>query len=302
VVRLFTNGVERTSVTYDGRPTLTNPCAAVGRRRLTGLFTPSLSSGGVDVWSDGQNRNTPPASGTITRQADRFQATFARALRASDEVELDSFSQTTVAGGDVRFVTFGRVQSVCLLPVVLGRSVNASVLRGVVRVKVPGSKRFTRLTGTRQIPVRSILDTRRGSIRLSTATGVPGATQSAEFSAGVFQVLQSRSPSAKGLTELRLRGGSFRGCGAHVASLSALFGQAARHTRRIRRLRGRGSGRFRTRGRYSSATVRGTDWSTTDRCDGTLTQVKSGKVAVRDLRRRKTVIVRAGRSYLARRR
>jgi len=32
-----------------------------------------------------------------------------------------------------------------------------------------------------------------------------------------------------------------------------------------------GGGRFRTRGRYSSATVRGTDWTVTDRCDGTLT-------------------------------
>jgi ferric-dicitrate binding protein FerR (iron transport regulator) len=67
----------------------------------------------------------------------------------------------------------------------------------------------------------------------------------------------------------------------------------------IRKLRGNGRGRFRTRGRYSAATVRGTDWTVEDRCDGTLTRVKRGRVSVRDFRRRKTVTVRAGKSYLA---
>jgi ferric-dicitrate binding protein FerR (iron transport regulator) len=45
--------------------------------------------------------------------------------------------------------------------------------------------------------------------------------------------------------------------------------------------------------------VRGTIWTVTDRCDGTLTTVKRGKVAVKDFRRKKTVLVRAGKSYLA---
>ena len=70
--------------------------------------------------------------------------------------------------------------------------------------------------------------------------------------------------------------------------------------RAIRRLRASAKGRFRTRGRYSAATVRGTTWSVTDRCDGTLTKVTKGKVAVRDFRRKKTIIVKAGKSYLAR--
>ena len=42
------------------------------------------------------------------------------------------------------------------------------------------------------------------------------------------------------------------------------------------------------------AAVRGTVWSTADRCDGTLTTVKRGKVAVRDLRRKRTVTVESG--------
>jgi hypothetical protein len=63
---------------------------------------------------------------------------------------------------------------------------------------------------------------------------------------------------------------------------------------------GNGKGKFRTDGKYSSATVRGTIWLTQDRCDGTLTTVKRGIVSVRDFKRRKTVSVKAGHSYLAR--
>ena len=70
----------------------------------------------------------------------------------------------------------------------------------------------------------------------------------------------------------------------------------------MRRLWGRGKGSFRTRGRRAVATVRGTTWIVSDRCEGTLTSVKEGVVAVRDLVRRKTVIVRGGKRYLARKR
>jgi hypothetical protein len=65
-------------------------------------------------------------------------------------------------------------------------------------------------------------------------------------------------------------------------------------------LRGNGKGRFRTQGRYSSASVRGTRWVTADRCDGTFTYVEQGEVAVYDIPRRRTIILTAGHSYLAR--
>ena len=69
----------------------------------------------------------------------------------------------------------------------------------------------------------------------------------------------------------------------------------------MRRLWGRDSGgRYRTFGRHSQATVRGTRWLTADRCDGTLTRVTADAVAVRDRARHRTVIVRSGHSYLAR--
>jgi hypothetical protein len=65
-------------------------------------------------------------------------------------------------------------------------------------------------------------------------------------------------------------------------------------------LRASAHGRFRTRGRYSAATVRGTAWTTSDRCDGTLTSVRRGTVLVTDLVRRVSVTVHAGHRYLAR--
>ena len=68
----------------------------------------------------------------------------------------------------------------------------------------------------------------------------------------------------------------------------------------IRRLRGRARGRFRTVGRNSAATIRGTDWTITDRCDGTLTTVRRGTVKVRDFGLHKTVVLHAGEKYLAR--
>jgi hypothetical protein len=46
--------------------------------------------------------------------------------------------------------------------------------------------------------------------------------------------------------------------------------------------------------------VRGTEWVTEVRCDGTLVQVSEGVVVVRDFARRRTVPVRAGQSYFAR--
>lgn len=199
-------------------------------------------------------------------------------------------------------------------PPVLGKAVNIAPVKGEVFVSVPAGtarasasvpglkgRRFVPLSQARQIPVGSILDTRKGTVRMTTASTAPGRTQSSDFLSGVFQVLQSRNRSARGLTELRLKGSSFRACGARSsAKRSSSRAQTARRSRRtIRRLRGSGSGRFRTRGRYSSATVRGTDWTVSDRCDGTLTRVTRGRVAVRDFRRRKTVRVRAGKSYLA---
>ena len=92
--------------------------------------------------------------------------------------------------------------------------------------------------------------------------------------------------------ELALAGGDFGSCGATGAAHAA-------EAKVVRALWGTGKGRFRTKGRFASATVRGTAWLTSDRCDGTLTTVQQGSVVVRDFTRKKSVTVSAGKSYLA---
>jgi hypothetical protein len=156
-------------------------------------------------------------------------------------------------------------------------------------------QRFTALREPREVPVGTFVDTRRGRARITTSTNRRTGIQDGQFSASVFQVLQSRRPRARGLTELRLKGSSFRRCGTAGRGKAA-----AAQSRLVRRLRANARGRFRTRGRHSAATVRGTVWLTADRCDGTLTRVTRGRVAVRDFRRRRTILLRAGKSYLAR--
>ncbi len=199
-------------------------------------------------------------------------------------------------------------------PPVLGRSFDLEPLAGRVFISlprgaartaasVPGLKgrRFVPLKQARRVPIGSLLDTRRGRVRITTARDRRGRLQSGQFAAGVFQVLQSRRRRARGLTELRLKGASFKRCATRRGKRAQAAGRKRRLSKRaIRRLRSKATGRFRTRGRHSSATVRGTSWTITDRCDGTLTKVTRGRVDVRDFRRKKTIRLRRGKSYLAR--
>jgi hypothetical protein len=156
---------------------------------------------------------------------------------------------------------------------------------------------FVPLEEVRQLPVGSFVDTRFGTSQLTSARNRRGRLQTGKFSLGVFQVLQSRARRAKGLTEVRLKGGNFRSCRTSRRGKGANAAQVRR--RRIRRVRSDTNGRWKAGAKSSAGTSRGTVWITTDRCDGTLTTVKRGKVAVRDFRRKKTILVRAGKSYLA---
>jgi hypothetical protein len=189
-------------------------------------------------------------------------------------------------------------------PPVLGETATVREVKGRVRIGLPptGARAaqkgvdFVPLAEARDIPIGSFLDTTKGTVKLTTARNRRGKTQAGRFSAGLFQVLQSRKRKAKGLTELRLKGSAagFRNCGGGGATASKLS------RRTVRRLRANAKGRYRSRGKHSAATVRGTKWTMADRCDGTLTSVKRGTVAVRDFRRKKTIVLTAGKSYLAR--
>ncbi|MHB8691314.1 MAG: hypothetical protein ACYDHH_08710 [Solirubrobacteraceae bacterium] len=151
---------------------------------------------------------------------------------------------------------------------ILGRTVVVSPAKGQVFVQVPGQAR-TLLRVPRAIPTGSTVDTARGTVRLTSAADSHGKTQYGYFDGGAFQVTQTAT--APGMTELRLTGGSFAACGgSHVA--------AAAPATVIRTLHGNAHGHFRTSGRYSAATVRGTEWDTVDECDGTRTIDVRGRV------------------------
>jgi hypothetical protein len=178
-----------------------------------------------------------------------------------------------------------------LPPPVLHKRVNLLRARGTVKIKRPGSKKYKALKVGEQVPLGTIVDTRNGRVTLIAASDNKGGTVQAVFYAGVFKIGQTKG--GKPVTELTLV--EKLSCKASSSKASAA---AKKKTKR--RLWGDGKGKFRTKGQFSSATVRGTKWLVEDRCTSTLTRVKRGKVAVRDFVKRKTVLVKAGKKYVAR--
>ena len=181
-----------------------------------------------------------------------------------------------------------------LPPPVVAKTANIEPVSGVVRVRLPGTRVFVPLSVARQIPIGSIVDARKGRVRVYVANG-RGGVDFADFYEGMFQLLQKAAKSP--VAELVLYGGSFRKC---PAGLRRTAKPALSRKKSVRHLWGEGKGRFRTRGRFSAATLRGTTWLTDDRCEGTRTRVTKGAVNVRDFVKRRTVVLRAPRTYTAR--
>jgi hypothetical protein len=207
-----------------------------------------------------------------------------------------------------------------LPPPTLGKTVNVEPTSGTVLVKVPGGAAsaaslgspwaanislakgtgFIPLAQARQIPVGSILDTTKGTVRLTSATTTK-AVQVGTFQSGIFQELQSRAQ--RGLVTLNLiNTSSQKKVCASVGKKKA--GTRASIARKLSSkvlglLLGNAKGHYVTRGQFSAATVRGTQWGVRNRCDGTLTVVKRGSVVVRDFRLRRNITLTAGKSYLA---
>ena len=170
-----------------------------------------------------------------------------------------------------------------------GKTVNALPKSGTVRVKLPASSRYVDLDAAQQLPVGTVVDATKGHVTLVAAADDSGGTATAEFWAGVFRLTQTKG--AKPITVLTL-----------VEKLSCpRAGKAiAAAKKKKRRLWGDGSGKFRTKGKHSAATVVGTKWLVEDRCKSTTTRVATGVVSVRDFAKRKTVRVKAGKKYVAR--
>jgi hypothetical protein len=170
---------------------------------------------------------------------------------------------------------------------------------GTVLVRLPGTNKFVPLKSLKTLPLGTELDVKKGSVKLTANDGSSG-----QFFGGTFTLhrgtlskplsrsLKPKPPRRIFLTSLWLSRENFAVCRKHRG--------AAKRPPVVGSLWGRGKGRFRTKGRFASAAVRGTYWLVQDRCDGTLVRVRQGVVDVYDIRLRKHVLVRAGKSYLAR--
>ena len=187
-------------------------------------------------------------------------------------------------------------------PPVLGQTENAQPVTGTVFIKSPLGA-FVRLTGAEQIPSGAQIDALHGSLQITTATGKKGTTQKGVFGGAIFKLTQARAGASKGLATLALVEGAFAGAPSFATCKKATKANdataAAVSKKVLQLLHASAHGKFRTSGRYSAATVRGTIWTVADRCDGTLTHDVTDSVAVTDFVHHKTIILHAGQSYLA---
>ena len=237
-------------------------------------------------------------------------------LQASYSGDLNDQPSMTNCGDE----TLTIVPQTPLPPPVLGTSFNFAPVSGVIYVKLPAGAAadghaaalskgsgFVALTQPRQLPAGTQIDSRAGTIRLGAAgVGPGGGIQQVTLGGAIFRDSQVRSGLHKGLTTMSLLDGDFPGAPSYASCRAPAAGdpQRARQAKAnptvLQTLNASESGgKFRTQGKYSAGTVRGTVWSTSDLCDGTLTAVHRGTVAVFDFVRRKTILVHAGHRYLA---
>lgn len=190
-------------------------------------------------------------------------------------------------------LSIGATAAAAPLSPTFAKTVVLAPVSGKVLIRTPGAAYSAPLTAARVVPVGTVVDTTAGRVRLTSANPQPGSVQSGQFFKGTFQIKQSRGGG--GLVSLLLRDTTTRQSGCKPSSAHA----AAQSRRILGLLRGNAKGHFRTVGRFSAATVLGTNWGVRDRCDGTLTVVRTGVVVVTDFSLHTNVTVHAGQTYLA---
>jgi hypothetical protein len=195
------------------------------------------------------------------------------------------------------------------LPPVAGTSAAVTQVRGEVFVRLPGKRtkqaaEFVPLKGVASLPMGTTVDARKGSLVMTAAANSRPVgdrrrrTQQARLAAGIFRIRQARARRASSRplpADVVLASAP----GAERACAGSTRGRPLK--RAVRAVSVRGKGHFRAVGGASVGTSRNGTWITTDRCDGTLTEVGRGTVTVRDPRRHRTHKVRAGRGLLIKR-
>jgi hypothetical protein len=202
------------------------------------------------------------------------------------------------------------------LPPVTGSRVVVTVLSGDVFIKLPATRGlaqvapiagFVPLKGVAALPTGTVVDARKGRVALDSTVdgrriGSGGKTQRATLAAGIFRIRQ-----------LQAEGGSRTPVSTDFVLTSAPGAEAACvRTGSSGPIKGRGrsvvraltastrKGVFRIVGAAGASTAHSATWVTEDRCTGTRTDVGRGHVTVASKSSKRTVTVRAGRSYTIR--
>jgi hypothetical protein len=257
-----------------GPTTQTSAAFAFASTDTGSTFECKLDGPGATVGSYGAC--TSPASFSGLQPGDYVFSMRATDGAGNQTVKTRSFIVTSPLGGVAQEPTPEPGKTVVIQPV-----------SGKTLVKLPGSSKFEPVDVTRGIPDGSTVDTKNSKIRLFAIPKAGKPAESALFYQGIFKLKLTG-----GITELQLVEVLAK-CPSGKASA------AAKKKPKTRKLWGDGSGSFRTRGQYSSATVRGTRWLVQDSCGKTLTKVAKGVVEVQDFVQKKKVLVRAPKSYTA---
>jgi len=186
---------------------------------------------------------------------------------------------------------------------VAGEQFNAEPLAGDVLVRRPEDGALVPLEAGASLPVGTRIDARDGAVAVQTAPaeGFDRPTQDAAFEGAMFKVTQPAR--GKRIVGIDLAHGDFESCKAaprsRRARARARSAAAGKRDKQVRRVFGKGKGKFRTKGRFAAATVRGTAWTVADTCDATITRVHEGVVDVENLVTGRKVVVEAGERYAA---
>jgi hypothetical protein len=146
------------------------------------------------------------------------------------------------------------------------------------------------LTGTGSRPAPS-LEPFACAVQLDAIPAGGARVASAELTGAAVTVRQTSGPRIT--TALTVR--------RPACSTGAAASAAGSKARRVRLRSKKGRGRWKVQGRFSTGAAEGTDWTTVESCSRTTTIVRTGRVRVYDRERRRSVLVRAGGSYVARR-
>jgi hypothetical protein len=218
-----------------------------------------------------------------------------------------TYSIQAAYGGDAQYSPASATTSVAASPAA-GVTADVSVLQGTVSILVksarddagdsraPAAETFVPLKGeTVSVPVGSTVDTRKGVVRLTTASDYRPASdpahtvQAGTFSASIFTIEQLTKKQAAKRAHLR-RGRRLRS----KPSTDLMLGSPPAAARRagcrrvgrpgtgvVRSFSGTAKGFYRTIGAASVTTIKGrATWVIKDRCDGTLTEVGRGRAIV----------------------